>query len=745
MGAAAIIALFLATFGGGLTMRKIDQEQRNRKRVTNLIGGLPSDYDFKQATLQMESLAGTLRAIPTPWKGDNSIVFELWSTAQGIQHYIRTPYRHAAYVAAQLQRQGLRLEDVEDRPHRKWTYAVELRLTNSGQPLRITDGADVSHRILSAAQAELGENEVTMVQLVANFRPPRTPPSRTGAKSQRSTASMLLSGTEASKDEVAGLRKKAAEANVMVTMRLATVAGTLTKAEHLAQNVRHAFASVLAPHMRFIRRLASRAAMQRRIDQGSSSLHYGTHLTASELAAWIAWPVGDPLIPNVTGKVARRLPAAASIPREGFVLGTSNMPGNERDIAIAEEDIVKHVYCIGPPGRGKTTFLANLARQAIERNNGVFIIDGKGDLFNYILDIIPSDKIKDCIVVDLSDLVRPIGLNILEQLGGAAGVDEFSALVASIYKDASSITAPQTIYNMGHALAAAGLTFVDLPAMMSPQGMDEERWRDGVIDQVTNKDVRQYFQRFTNLDRREQDRLSAPVFNRIWQFTSRPEIKSVFGQRQSSFLMTDAIRDNKIVLVYLNGIHVGQQTASLAGTLILDTIWHAARTTKGPKPNLLLMDEFQDFTNLPISLEDMLAKSRSAGLANVLAHQFTNQLPPSLRTAALSNTGTKVIFQTTNDDARLMSRELGRRLTDADIQGLGRHEAIAMVSTGDGTSPPATMITKPPGESTRNARRVLDHSRITYGRPIADVQADFDNRYNAQPRRRPPIDDTEWE
>ena len=419
------------------------------------------------------------------------------------------------------------------------------------------------------------------------------------------------------------------------------------------------------------------------------------------------------------------------------------MPGAERPVAVTHSNALRHMYVIGPTGVGKTTLLANMAEQDMVAGCGLVVIDGKGDIFDSVLDRIPTSRINDVIILDVNDGSMPVGFNILDQGTSRTAIDELGALIASMYRDTASIHAPQVIYHMLHALAETpGMTFIDLPTMLSPQSPEQAAWRDEVARNVKNKEVRLFLQRYLNASRTEQDRMSGPVHNRIWQFTARPEIRNILGQSTSTFQMSDVIRDNKILLVNLNGIRVGQQTASITGTLIMNAVWQAVRSVRSEKPSFLYLDEFQDFVKLPVAASDMLAKSRSSGLGMVLAHQHLGQLAPDLRSAVLANTATKVVFQTTADDGRMMTREFGRSVTDSDFISLGAHEAICRVATDEGTSPPLTLVTKPPSRYSGNAKQVIARSRAEYGRPIEDVLKNIDERTELDaPRRRRPDSD----
>ena len=114
------------------------------------------------------------------------------------------------------------------------------------------------------------------------------------------------------------------------------------------------------------------------------------------------------------------------------------------------------------------------------------------------------------------------------------------------------------------------------------------------------------------------------------------------------------------------------------------------------KPTLLFLNEFQNYLNLPIDPETMLVQSRLYGLAMMLAHQHLEQLPMSIRSAVLANARSKIMFQTSADDARVFAREFGRSVTEDDFLNLGAYEVLARLATEDGVNPPVSGTTLPP-------------------------------------------------
>jgi len=104
-----------------------------------------------------------------------------------------------------------------------------------------------------------------------------------------------------------------------------------------------------------------------------------------------------------------------------------------------------------------------------------------------------------------------------------------------------------------------------------------------------------------------------------------------------------------------------------------------------------------------------------------VSHQNLGQLEPSLRQAVLANLRSKVIFQTTADDARTFAREFAPHLQASDLQGLGPFEAYAALSIGATVAPPALIRTFPPLEPAGFGARIRTASRERFGADPADV------------------------
>lgn len=732
-----LISILPIVVSGVLMARGPSQQKLDNERRTYSIF-FPGDLNADGVIKLLESMAGSLRPRKFFLGGVPTLAAEVWVGSGGYNYILKVPYPYTEYVLNQFQGHGYRLDRLEEVPHAEWTRAVELGLSNSSRPLRISDVGDVSGRIVQAARSLL-PGERVMLQWVFTPAAPRALPIYREAKSHHASFKFLTSGNLANRDEVSDRRRKLEEPNLLAVMRVASIAQTPTRATHLLHQLKHAFSSVHGSHTRFEPRTVLAKDLQARIDKASTPvLGFPIQLTTSELAALLAWPLNNPYQAGMPPRVTRHLPAPDNVAREGRIIGINHVPGRERPVAIAFQDARKHVHVSGPTGVGKTVLMANMMKQDMEQGYGVVLIENKGDLFDTALDYVPPDRIKDVIILDVNDHSRPVGFNILNQGDPRVVIDELSNLFEYLYQT-TSVWAKEVLYHGLRTLATdPKLSFVDLAPLLVPMSAEEVEWRDSLIRELRDKELRQFWQRFENQPRSAQDRIVQPVMDRIWQLNARPELRNIIGQSTSSFQMSDVIADSKILLVNLSGL--ARDTASLTGTLLMNALWHAVKTTPSVQPTFLYLDEFQDFVKLPVDPEDMLAKARSFGLGMTLAHQHLGQLPTELRNAVLANARTKIVFQTSSTDAQAMSREFGSSVDDSDFMHLGRFEAIARVATGDGVSAPLTLSTREPAKGYGRGKQVRWESRQEHGRPVAEVEADIERRRTGadRPQRKRP-------
>ena len=682
-------------------------------------------------------------------------MFEIWATDQGIEHWLRVPSQYEQVVVPPLLAlmPGTRLVPEDEYPSRAWTQGVEVGVKNSHRQLQIADASALSANIL-ARFAGIGRDETLMMQWAVTPATPRHKPIHGEAKTKEFRWNSLINGTLlATKDEVGERRAKLEEHNFYGVLRVGAAASNQTRATHLITNVISAIKSTHGAANHLVDRWWVRD-MQRRMDTGASPdpLHPAMVLSVSELTGVLAWPIGFPHVAGLPHSRSRHLPPSGAIPRKGLVVAQANFPGAERPLALSSADACKHLHIVGPTGVGKTVLAGNLVAQAIQQGSGVIVMERKGDLFTRVLDAVPTDRLDDVIIVDARD-THPVGYNLLSEGDPRIAVEEICQLFEYLYPDMRrGIWARAALHRgLSTLITRPGMTFIDLVPLLSPNVRSdiEHQWRDELIAEVQDPELARFWQRFDDLSPAQQENYAAPILDRVWQLNERPEIRNIIGQSESSFSFRGAIRQHKVVLVNLAGL--GVETGRLAGTLLLNAIWSAVRggAANPARPTYLFLDEFQDFLNLPVDAESLLVQARSFGLAMVLAHQHLDQLPEHIRSAVLANARSKVVFQTTFDDARIFAREFGRVVSDEDFMNLSAFEVICRFATSEGISAPVSGVTLPPAEPKGSASEARRRSRERYGRAAEDIAADIAQRRTPRaepkPRKRPKLGGTTWE
>ncbi len=453
-------------------------------------------------------------------------------------------------------------------------------------------------------------------------------------------------------------------------------------------------------------------------------LVWPSHLNVAELAGLVGWPMSPVPIRGLSRGAARLWPPPVSLPSSGPAVGVSSYPGTSRSIQLGHDGRLRHLHVIGPTGVGKSTLLVHLITHDIAHGRSVVAFDPIGDLTGEIAERVPEYRHGDLVIVDPTDVDRPVGFNLLT---GHTNLPQLVEFVMGVFaRFFASSWGPRTADVLRASLltlgARPGSTLADLPDLLT-----NPAFRRSVVPEVMDdRLVAGFWTWFDELSEAERASVIAPVLNKVRAFLLRPEVVRTLCHPEGTLDLLDVFTKRRVVIVRMAKGLIGQDTAALIGGLILARFWQtvlgrAAIPQQKRHPVFVYMDEFQDYLRLPVGMGDMLSQARGLGVGVVVAHQHLRQLPESVRRDVLANIGTRVIFQTGPDDAKVLARELEPHLTAGDLQGLGRREIVATVALPDGKLPPVTGRTLPPSESTAKADIVRRRSAQLFGRPIPPV------------------------
>src|SRR5438094_6714933 len=100
-------------------------------------------------------------------------------------------------------------------------------------------------------------------------------------------------------------------------------------------------------------------------------------------------------------------------------LAETTFRNDHRRFGIKRADRRAHLYIIGKTGTGKSTLIANLARQDLVHGEGFALLDPHGDLAENVLNFVPEERRADLIYFNVPDTAHPLAFNPFESAQSA--------------------------------------------------------------------------------------------------------------------------------------------------------------------------------------------------------------------------------------------------------------------------------------------------------------------------------------
>ncbi|MEU4194858.1 DUF87 domain-containing protein [Kribbella sp. NPDC026611] len=666
---------------------------------------------FLPPGLNVEQVVSTLSTMATLY-GAPRIVLETAGVAGEVQWWIASPASALRVLQAQIATHlhGARLVSTERARTARVGHAARLAIHgNAARAINLQRAESTSRDILSVL-SKTGKGEELVLQFVLGDRLRPTAPvvplkSPAGAAERR----RLL----AEKTSVHGFG---------CTIRIGVTATSISRSRQLIGSLLSALRTAESPQVS-IRLKHERASA---IEGLRSPWIWPLQLSIRELACIVGWPIGDPPFAGLPALHPRPLPAPAAVARVGRVVGDSSAPGSQRALALSVDDSLRHLLVLGPTGTGKSTLIANLAIQDMAAGRAVVVIDPKQSLVEDLLWRIPAKRRRDVVLLDATDKA-PIGINPLVGAQPELAADTLVHLIHELYADNWGPRTQDILHASLLSLARRGdASLLHVPLLLTNAG-----FRRSVTAQLIKRDpmgLGSFWAWYESISEAERQSVIAPVMNKLRSVLLRPGLRAVLGQVSPRFDMSDVFTKQRILLVSLNKGQLGPDGAKLLGSLVVNLLWQAAtrRVAGGnAQPAMIFIDEVQDYLRIPGDLGDALATARGYHLAYLLATQHLGQLPPSLRSAALANARSKVMFQLSHEDAVVMAR--GSELVPEDFTSLGRYQTyVSLLSRGAPTTW-ASVRTRPLPDPTGAPEAIRQHSRQQYGQPLSEVEAGWAN------------------
>jgi hypothetical protein len=710
---------------------------------------LPSSLSADDVAAWLAQLSAATHAPRFSLIGAPALGLEVRSNRRdGITHTLLVPRNMRGAVLASLRAAlpGVRVEGRPDYLSERPTYrvAAEARLVGKDRPLAHDRAEHASRALLAALSPMHGEACIQWLFVGAHTPAPVRPKVR-----DADTLLDLLNGNQAlDGDALRAARKKIETPLHQAVLRIGVSADDRSHAYSVFGRIWGAARSLSAPGAVIVRRILPSFLVAGWLRDLSLPLTtWPLLLNSKELAGLLTFPLGAVHLPGLTQRTSRQLPPAEAMPRRGTVIGMSTYPGmTERPLAIKTSDRLRGIWALGPPGVGKSTLLGNMALQDIQAGRGIVVIDPKTDLVTDLLNRIPPERQYDVLVIDPSAVDYPVGINLLDIGQGEhareLAVDHITYVMASLWRSSfgprSMDITRNALLTLTHTRAADGskFTMIELPELLQ-----NPRFRTFVTSQPTVPDsVRSFWLHFEQMSEGERASVISPSLNKLRQLTTRAALRLLLGQ-SIGVRLDEVFTRRRIILMPLSSGILGSGATALTGSLILAGLWQAtqARFAIPPErrnPVTIYADEFQEVLRLPIDLADMLAKSRGAGVAWVLAHQYLGQLSDDMKTAVLGAVRSQILFQTEYSDAHALAPRFAP-LSPADLTGLNAYEIAARLCTDNTTLGPVSGRTLPLPDPITDGAALALASRRRFGKPRAEVEAALIERIS--PPNRPGV------
>lgn len=417
-----------------------------------------------------------------------------------------------------------------------------------------------------------------------------------------------------------------------------------------------------------------------------SSYASGMVLNAEELAGLVHLPEAELLASSPIQKAAAGAEPPALATQATLVpLGMNRFRGRETPVGVSEEWLTRHVAVFGATGTGKTTLLSKFVA-LVDRGYGLAFLDPAGDAAEDLLCLIPQHRIEDTIYFNPADRAYPPALNVLESSDEREKAMLGSDLMVAFQRLFADSWGPRLEWILRQAIntllwSEGEKTLRDIPRLLS-----DSAYRRQVLQTVDDPDLLAFWERsFPRLPRGAAE----AVLNKVSQFVDNPLVRNVIAQ-PNRLDFHRMLREGKVFIANLSKGLLGEDTATLLGSLILSKLQIAAMGRQAVPPQerrlfAIIIDEFHNYAGHranTASLSSFLAEARKYKVALVVSTQYASQLHPAVADALFANVGTLIVFRCGIGDAELLRKEL-RRFAAEDILNLGVGEAIVRMGRAE--------------------------------------------------------------
>ncbi len=463
-------------------------------------------------------------------------------------------------------------------------------------------------------------------------------------------------------------------------------------------------------------------------------------LSSEELATIFHFPNKTVETPYIFWLNAKRAPAPQQIPKSGLYLGKSVFRGIEQPINIGDSDRMRHIYIVGATGTGKSQLMVKMMYQDLRAGKGFCFIDPH-DTFEYVMQLIPPERVDDVIYFSPADLERPMGLNLIEAHTEDQKHFISTAIINLMYKlfdpYKTGIVGPRFEHAIRNAMLTVmsepGATFVEVVRCLT-----DPRYVQELLPKVQDPMVRRYWtdQIAQTSDFHKSETLDY-IVSKFGRFVTNKMMRNIIGQSESAFDFRKVMDEGKILIINLAKGQIGEENSNFLGLVLVPKILMAAMSRSDVpeaqrKDFYLYVDEFQNFATPDFA--QILSEARKFHLGLCVANQFIGQMEEDVKNAVFGNCGTKIAFRVGVTDAQYLQHEYVPTFTESDLLNIEAFNAYVKTIVNNEPMPAFSMSTKEDmqpiwkQQSPELSEKIKELSRLKFGRDKAVVEAEIAKR-----------------
>lgn len=376
-------------------------------------------------------------------------------------------------------------------------------------------------------------------------------------------------------------------------------------------------------------------------------------------------------------------------------LGTAHRRYNDgRQFGIAQPDRLMHQILIGQTGTGKSSLMANMAKQDAEQGNGFCLIDPHGDLAAAL----STHLGKPHVYWNVADPECAYGYNPLTATSAALRPLVTSGLIETLKQQWADAWGAR----MEHLLRFAILALLEQPKTdlrdVVPLFLNKT-FREQITNRLTDPQVVHFWrEEYKAMNYKTSMDGVAPIANKIGAFLAHPLVRQAVCEPELPLRFRRLMDEGQCVIVNLAKGQLGADTANVLGGLLVSSIMNAAFSRHGMpeqkrKPFFLYVDEFPSFST--VALANALSETRKYALGLVMGFQHTAQADPDVLHSIIGNAGTIMVFRIGALDTPLFIRQL-EDVTHHDLVHQANYSAFTQLMVRGQKSKTFTAETFPP-------------------------------------------------